>query len=182
MVGDVTPSVAHLRIRASAPSFFASVSVSGVLGNSVALSIAVGLRRSRRVLIPQQFCMRPTVSLFSARIDSLCALGLAQEIELRRKNMLHFHDFSACRNTHANTYTNTHHDQQQHHDHNDTHHTTPHGERDKKRQDETRKEKTRQEKRRNEQMKEDRREKTREDERGEKRHVKMTEERQDKTR
>ena len=49
VVGDVTPSVAHLRIRASAPSFFASVSVSGVLGNSVALSIAVGLRRSRRV-------------------------------------------------------------------------------------------------------------------------------------
>ena len=52
MVGDVTPSVAHLRIRASAPSFFASVSVSEVLGYSVALSIAVGLRRSRRVLLP----------------------------------------------------------------------------------------------------------------------------------
>ena len=34
---------------------FASVSVSEVLGYSVALSIAVGLRRSRRVLYPQQF-------------------------------------------------------------------------------------------------------------------------------
>ena len=55
VVGDVTPSVAHLRMRASAPSFFASVSVSEVLGYSVALSIAVGLRRSRRVLYPQQF-------------------------------------------------------------------------------------------------------------------------------
>ena len=52
---DVTPSVAHLHIRASAPSFFASVSVSAVLGHSVALSFAVGLRRSRRVLYPQQF-------------------------------------------------------------------------------------------------------------------------------
>ena len=55
VVGDVAPGVAHLRIRASAPSFFVSVSVSGVLGYSVALSIAVGLRRSRRVLCPQQF-------------------------------------------------------------------------------------------------------------------------------
>ena len=55
VVGDVAPSVAHLRVRASAPFFFASVSVSGVLGYSVALSIAVGLRRSRRVLCPQQF-------------------------------------------------------------------------------------------------------------------------------
>ena len=43
------------KCRASAPSFFASVSVSEVLGYSVALSIAVGLRRSRRVLYPQQF-------------------------------------------------------------------------------------------------------------------------------
>ena len=33
--------------------------------------------------------MRLTVSLFSARTDLLCALDLAQDIELKRKNVSH---------------------------------------------------------------------------------------------
>ena len=50
VVRDVTTSVAHLRICASAPSLFASVSLWSVRLRWVALSIAVGLRRSRHVL------------------------------------------------------------------------------------------------------------------------------------
>ena len=37
----------------------------------------------------------------------------------------------------AAIHTNIHHDRQQHHDHNDTHHTTPHGDRDRERQRQT---------------------------------------------
>ena len=106
-----------------------------------------------------------------------------------------FHVFSACRNTHkhAQTHTpNTHHDNQQHHDHNDTHtpHNTTHNvtrrqtekerqrKRDKTRQDKTRQDKTRQDKTRQDKTRQDktRQDKTRQDK------TRQDKTRQDKTR
>ena len=66
VVRDVTTSVAHLRICASAPSpLCLCFCLWSVRLRWVALSIAVGLRRVTSCFYPQQFWMRLTVSLFS---------------------------------------------------------------------------------------------------------------------
>ena len=108
-----------------------------------------GERVSASIASPCVRSKRPRVYRHQAHIFHTCGLGAGTHGDVLNVHteaffnvhtvFFFFHVFSPCRNT--NTHSpNT------HHDHNDTHHTTQHGDRNRERQ--RKRDKTRQEKRR----------------------------------